>query len=205
MGGRPVGRISKEVRQDNSSFGFMKINRTIIVAISIAAAGIIAVLAIAPHSEAPVRRTATALPESAHKAVALGQVIPIDVVVLKRLMTSDPNLVIIDVRKAAELTGPLGSIPQSLNIPAKQLISTLDRLPRGKSLVFICHSGPRSLQVARKAAALGLTSYYVKGGMVAWRRMMRHNGKEHSPAPPPSSVPQKTPEETPFFGRDMGC
>ena len=166
-----------------------------------AAAGIIAAMAIFTHSKSPSSGKATALPGSPHDAVTPGQVIPIDVGALQRLMTIDPNLVIIDVRKPSERSGPLGFIPKSLNIPMKKLTAGLDKLPKGKTLVFICHSGPRSLEAARKAAATGLTSYYVKGGMVAWRQMMRPKGKENSPVSPPPSGP----EETPFFGRDMGC
>jgi rhodanese-related sulfurtransferase len=178
----------------------MKYKRTIVAGF-VAAAGIIAAIAIFALSEPPSSSTATALPRSPRDTEALGQVIPIDVVALQKLMTVDPYLVIIDVRKAAERSGPLGFIPQSQNIPMKELTAGLDRLPRGKTLVFICHSGPRSLEAARKAADNGLTSYYVKGGMVAWRRMLRHKKKENLPVSPTPSAP----EETPFFGRDMGC
>jgi rhodanese-related sulfurtransferase len=172
----------------------MKRNR-IILAVWIAAAGFIAAMAVFTHPGPPAPSA------SAPNAVTPGRVLAIDVPALQRLMRMDPNLVIIDVRKAAERSGPLGFIPQSLNIPMKKLTASLDKLPRGKTLVFICHSGPRSLEAARKAVAIGLTSYYVKGGMVAWRQMMRPKGKENSPVSPPPSAP----EETPFFGRDMGC
>lgn len=181
----------------------MKINR-IIIAVSVAV-GIIAAMAIFTRPQPPSGNSAAVRPGSPHNTVTSGQVIPIDVVALQRLISIDPNLVIVDVRKAAERTGPLGFIPQSLNIPMNNLTAGLDKLPRGKTLVFICHSGPRSLNAARKAASLGITSYYVKGGMKAWRRMTRHKGKENTPASPPPSAPEEAPEETPFFDRDMGC
>jgi hydroxyacylglutathione hydrolase len=176
----------------------MKRNR-IILAVWVAAAGIIAAMAISTRSGPP------ALPESSPNAVTAGRVLAIDVPALQRLMRMDPNLVIIDVRKAAERSGPLGFIPQSLNIPMKKLTASLDQLPKGKTLVFICRSGPRSLDAARKAAAIGLTSYYVKGGMLAWRRMQRQKENENLPASPPPATPDEAPEEAPFFGRDMGC
>ena len=169
------------------------------------AAGIIAALAIFTPSQPPSSSSATVRPGSPHKTVTAGQVIPIDVAALQRLISIDPNLVIVDVRKAAERTGPLGFIPQSLNIPMNNLTAGLDKLPRGKTLVFICYSGPRSLNAARKAASVGITSYYVKGGMVAWRRMTHHQVKENLPASQPPSAPEEAPEETPFFDRDMGC
>jgi rhodanese-related sulfurtransferase len=178
----------------------MKSKRTV-VALSVATAAIIAAVAFFMLSGPPTKSAATALPQTSRDAVAAAQVIPIDVASLQTLMAIDPNLVIIDVRKAAELSGPLGFIPQSQNIPMKALTRSLDSLPRGKTLVFICHSGPRSLKAARKAADHGLTSYFVKGGMVAWRQMTRSKGKENPPVAPPPSAPQ----ETPFFGRDMGC
>ena len=193
----------KKHHQGNGWLWAMKMNR-IIIAVFVAA-GIIAAMVIFTLSQSPSGGTAAALPGSPNNAVTPGQVIPIDVVALQRLMTIDPNLVIIDVRKASERSGPLGFIPKSLNIPMKKLTASLDRLPRDKTLVFICYSGPRSLKAARKAAALGLTSYYVKGGMVAWHRLMRHRGKENLPASPPPTAPEENPEETPFFGRDMGC
>jgi len=175
----------------------MKNNR-IILAVGVIAAGVIAAMAISSHSGPPAPSA------SAQNAVTPGRVLAIDVVALQRLMRMDPNLVIIDVRRAAERSGPLGFIPRSLNIPMKQLAAGLDKLPKDKTLVFICHSGPRSLDAARKAAASGLTSYYVKGGMVAWRRMLRHKGDEKRPAAP-QPTPEEGPEETPFFERDMGC
>ena len=147
----------------------------------------------------------TTPPGSPDEGRAAGRVIPIDAAALQRLIAMDPNLVLIDVRKTEERTGPLGSIPNSLNIPMKKLPDTLEPLPRDKTLVFICHSGPRSLKAARMAAALGLTSYYVKGGMVAWRRMQRLKGKDDVPASPRMTNPEEEQEQTPFLGRDMGC
>jgi rhodanese-related sulfurtransferase len=176
----------------------MKSSR-IIFAIGVIAAGIIAAMAISTRSGPPAPSA------SAQNAVTPGRVLAIDVPALQRLMRMDPNLVIIDVRKAAERSGPLGFIPRSLNIPMKKLTAGLEKLPKDKTLVFICHSGPRSLDAARKAAAFGLTSYYVKGGMVAWRRMQRRKGDEKHPAAPSPATPEQGPEETPFFERDMGC
>jgi rhodanese-related sulfurtransferase len=178
----------------------VRLKRTIVAGF-FAAAGLIAAMVIFVLSESHSGGMATALPHSSRGGVAAGRVIPIDVVALHKLMAVDPNLVIVDVRKAKERSGPLGFIPQSLNIPMKELTKSLDRLPRGKTLVFICYSGPRSLKAARKAADHGLTSYYVKGGMVAWRQMMRPKKEENPSVSPSPSVP----EETPFFGRDMGC
>ncbi len=171
----------------------------IIFAVSVAAVAIFAVIKVFTHSGPP------ALPEFSPNPVTPGRVIPIDVLALQRLMGIDPNLVIIDVRKAAERSGPLGFIPQSMNIPMKKLTAGLDELPNGKTIVFICTSGPRSLKAAHDAATLGLTSYYVKGGMVAWRRMLHHKGKENLPSSPHPTTPEEAPEETPFFERDMGC
>jgi rhodanese-related sulfurtransferase len=176
----------------------MKSSR-IIFAVLVAAAGLIAAMAVFTHPGPPAPSAA------APNAVTPGRVLPIDVAALQRLMRMDPNLVLIDVREPAERSGPLGSIPRSLNIPMKRLTASLDKLPEGKTLVFICRSGPRSRDAARKAAAAGLTSYYVQGGMVAWRRMQHPKGDEKRPAAPSPATPEQGPEETPFFGRDLGC
>ena len=134
-----------------------------------------------------------------------GRVIPIDVAGLHHLMAVDPNLVIIDVRKAKERTGPLGSIPHALAIPEKKVLRHPEILPRGKTLVFICYSGPRSIRTARKAAALGITSYYVKGGMVAWRQYERSRSGKGRSDPASPDAPEESPSENLFFGKDMGC
>ncbi len=179
--------------------------KRIIIAVSVAAVAIIAAMAIFSPSGPPSGRTENKPPEPRIDTSRPGRVIPIDVTVLQRLMAVDPNLVIIDVREAEERSGPLGFIPNSLNLPVRTSITNPDSLPRGKTLVFICRSGPRSLEAARNAAALGLTSYYVQGGMKAWRQMLRLQDKENRPASPDPAAPRQVPEETPFFGRDMGC
>jgi rhodanese-related sulfurtransferase len=140
------------------------------------------------------------------QAQTVGRVIPIDVAGLQRLMAVDPNLVIIDVRLAKERTGPLGYIPNSLAIPEKTVLEHPESLPSGKTLVFICYSGPRSIKTARKAASLGITSYYVKGGMVAWRQYERSkSGGQGRSKPVSPEEPDESPSENPFFGKDMGC
>jgi rhodanese-related sulfurtransferase len=141
----------------------------------------------------------------AGQARTVGRVIPIDVAGLQRLMAVDPNLVIIDVRKAKERTGPLGYIPNSLAIPEKTVLEHPESLPSGKTLVFICYSGPRSIKTARKAASRGITSYYVKGGMVAWRQYERSKSGQGRPKPVSPDEPDESPSDNLFFGKDMGC
>jgi len=182
----------------------MKISRNSIAA-ALVAVGVASAAAIFTLTGPSSNHTMSAPLVPSNHTVAVGLVLSIDVVALQRLMTVDSNLVIVDVRKVEERTGPLGYIPQSLSIPEKTVLDHPESLPTGKTLVFICHSGPRSLKVARKAAALGLTSYYVKGGMVAWRHMKQSIGKENLPAQPSPPAPEEHPEETPFFGKDMGC
>jgi len=180
----------------------MKISPKMIAATLTAAAVVAVVFAyIGRSSSGP----ATAPGKLSNEAVNIGRVIPIDVVALQRLMTVDPNLVIIDVRKTEERSGPLGYIPQSLLIPEKTVLEHPENLPSGKTLVFICYSGPRSLRVARKAASRGITSYYVKGGMVAWGQLERSKDKKNPPESPLPKIPEEPPTETPFFGKDMGC
>ncbi len=179
----------------------MKISPKIIAA-ALTAAAVAAIFAFSGQSTSGL---ATAPVERGSEAVTIGRVIPIDIVALQRLMTVDPNLIIIDVRKAEERSGPLGYIAKSLSIPEKTILEHPENLPSGKTLVFICHSGPRSLKVARKAASRGITRYYVKGGMVAWRQLERSKSEKNPTESPLPKTPEKPPTDTPFFGKDMGC
>ncbi len=79
---------------------------------------------------------------------------------------------VIDVRKAEELNGDLGSIDgvrlSTLQTSFKQEVKQLDHL---KSYLFICRSGGRSTKAAQTALANGVKQVYnLDGGMLEWRR-----------------------------------
>lgn len=76
----------------------------------------------------------------------------------------DAGAVFIDVREHQETTA--GAAPGTTALPLQSL--TVDQVPTGVPLVFICRSGRRSDSVASALAGMGYTTYNVIGGMQAW-------------------------------------
>lgn len=76
----------------------------------------------------------------------------------------DGGAVFIDVREHQETTA--GAAPGTTILPLQSL--TVDQVPTGVPLVFICRSGRRSDSVASALADMGYTTYNVVGGMQAW-------------------------------------
>jgi rhodanese-related sulfurtransferase len=149
-----------------------------------------------------------------------GKVLHLNAQSLDLLLESDPNLLLVDVREPDELTGPLGRIPQSQNVPMGELEKNPEQFPRNKTLVLICRTGYRSLDAADLLAEHGYVAYSVDGGMQSWRRLHpltslpAEGGSQKAPgapgqAPdkakplPPKNGDQHQPEK--FFGSDMGC
>lgn len=80
----------------------------------------------------------------------------------------DPPL-ILDVRGADEVAGPLGAIPGSLNLPLAELGNGLGRLPRGRAIVAVCKTDRRSARAAEMLAQAGFAEVAVlAGGMERW-------------------------------------
>lgn len=82
------------------------------------------------------------------------------------------DVVVLDVRESAELTGDLGRIDGSLHIPLGELRSRLDEVPSDKPVVCICRSGRRSAQATTiLSKAGGREVANVGGGMIRWRAL----------------------------------
>lgn len=159
-------------------------------------------------------------PAWAEQTSSKGEVLHLDARGLDILLQSDPNLLLIDVREPDELTGPLGKIPQSRNVPMQELEKNPEQFPRDKTLVLICRSGHRSLKAANLLAAHGYVVYSVDGGMQSWRQLHPQTsppakgGSQNQPGAPvntpgtgkPSPRENKdkhSPEK--FFDNNMGC
>ncbi len=87
-------------------------------------------------------------------------------------MLDDPSPpMVIDVRGAAEFTGPLGHIDAARNIPLDQIPTHVaDLLSEQRPLVFVCHTDRRSAAAAEHVRRAGGSAVAVlRGGMVAWR------------------------------------
>ncbi|MDR3566445.1 MAG: rhodanese-like domain-containing protein [Syntrophobacteraceae bacterium] len=165
-------------------------------------------------SIAPVTFTAflSWLPARAGKPLSRGKVLHLDARSLDILVHSDPNLLLIDIRTPAELTGPLGKISQARNVPLEEVAKNPGRFPRDKTLVLICRSGYRSLKAAKLLAKHGYVVYSVEGGMRGWRKLhpqattsgegtapKKHGAGGHTPGLGKPAPPEK------FFDNNMGC
>jgi phage shock protein E len=101
---------------------------------------------------------------------------------LARLERKDPDLVVLDVRTAAEFAA--GHVPGARNVSHELLASRLDELSaaRDKQVVLYCRSGRRTLlaeDVLRKAGFTRLA--HLEGDYLAWEA--EHRPIERTPAP----------------------
>lgn len=82
------------------------------------------------------------------------------------------NVKIIDVRQPDEYTGDLGHIENAELIVLSTLPGSLDKIPKDKSVVFVCKSGGRSAQATAFAKQNGFSNIYnLKGGMLLWNQL----------------------------------
>jgi glyoxylase-like metal-dependent hydrolase (beta-lactamase superfamily II)/rhodanese-related sulfurtransferase len=90
---------------------------------------------------------------------------------LESMITSQPDLFLLDVREPFELTA-YGKIPNVVNIPTGEVVARVGDLPKEKSaaIVCICQSGSRSYEVANYLATrAGYTNVYnLEGGTSGW-------------------------------------
>ena len=85
-------------------------------------------------------------------------------------LTADPNVVLLDVRTAAEYDE--GRIANAINIDVKQddfLEQTKATLPADKTIAVYCRGGRRSVTAAEKLAAEGYKVVNLEGGIMAWK------------------------------------
>ncbi|UOB16465.1 rhodanese-like domain-containing protein [Abyssalbus ytuae] len=84
---------------------------------------------------------------------------------------SEKNVQLVDVRTAREYTS--GHIKNAVNIDyysSDFLKKTEATFKKDLPLYIYCRSGARSMQAARKLAAMGFAEIYdLKGGILAWK------------------------------------
>jgi glyoxylase-like metal-dependent hydrolase (beta-lactamase superfamily II)/rhodanese-related sulfurtransferase len=101
--------------------------------------------------------------------------------ILKQKMESKEDLVLLDVREADELVGPLGHLPGIVHVPIAGLAPKLAELEKykGKEIVTVCRSGGRATTAAQILGMAGFPRVEVlAGGMLAWREEERVRGAE---------------------------
>lgn len=84
-------------------------------------------------------------------------------------LQANAGLVLIDVREPHEFA--TGHLPGARNIPVNDLASRLSEIPAGRTPVFVCLSGARSLAACTLAVEAGIVRpAQLEGGMRAWEK-----------------------------------
>jgi rhodanese-related sulfurtransferase len=78
------------------------------------------------------------------------------------------NLTLLDVREDWELG--VASVPDIVHIPMGQVADRVGELDRNKTVVVLCRSGRRSLEVAKFLQQNGFNAINLAGGILAWSR-----------------------------------
>lgn len=79
------------------------------------------------------------------------------------------DVILLDVREPHELA--LAALDASVHIPMQQIPSRLDEIDRSKTIVVMCHSGVRSMQVAGFLRQQGFENVInLDGGIDRWSR-----------------------------------
>lgn len=73
---------------------------------------------------------------------------------------------LLDVRELDEWEA--GHAADAIHMPMSTLAGRVDEVPTDRTIVCVCRSGARSLQVARALEHRGLVAHNLAGGMQAW-------------------------------------
>lgn len=96
----------------------------------------------------------------------------LDVTDLKRQLDAGDDVLLLDVRPAADFTGEWGHIPSALSVPLEDLSQRLAEFDAHKQrpIRLVCRTDRRSSQAASLLAEAGFTkAQVIQGGMTAWR------------------------------------
>jgi rhodanese-related sulfurtransferase len=121
--------------------------------------------------------------------------LPVSVFVRDRVNQSR-DWFIVDVREPDEFTA--GHIDGAINLPLRQILENLDKLPNSKSapILLYCHSQKRATHALVVLHELGyLKVFNLEGGYAAYEDWMNSN-----PLPTPGPTPTPGPDEP-----DLGC
>ena len=89
---------------------------------------------------------------------------------VQKKISAKNNILLLDVRTAAEFEGPLGHITGAVLIPVQELEQRVDELNehKEKEIIVICRSGNRSQNGTRILISHGFNAVNMLGGMKAW-------------------------------------
>ncbi len=98
----------------------------------------------------------------------------VDADTLKNRLGQKDGLLVLDVRNADEMKGPLGHVAGARNIAVADLPNRVSSLQAEthKPIVIVCKTEMRSLKAEQILARAGFTDLSVlRGGMEAWNHM----------------------------------
>lgn len=92
-----------------------------------------------------------------------------------KLLKTNSEIVVLDVRTPAELEGNLGRIDKAINIPIQELPNRINELKpyKEKQIYVICRTQNRSYASAQFLNKNGFNSVYVIGGMTEYYNKSR--------------------------------
>ena len=93
---------------------------------------------------------------------------------LKTKLDQGEDVLVLDVRTAADYVDVEGHIPQAHNIPVEDLSRRLNELTeyRARPIAIVCRTDKRSLKAAKLLAQKSFAEVHVvKGGMTEWNRL----------------------------------
>lgn len=91
----------------------------------------------------------------------------VDVGTLKDLFDANADVLLIDVREQQELD--ICHVEGAIHIPMAQIPHRLDDIPQDKPVVFMCHTGVRSMNVTAWLHSQDYTNVHnLTGGIHAW-------------------------------------
>jgi rhodanese-related sulfurtransferase len=97
----------------------------------------------------------------------------------------DPRPAILDVRGPDEFAGPLGHIPDALNLPVSELAARLTEIKalKERPIILVCRTDKRSANAATFLWDSGFRDVHVlRGGMEQWQRSSgRKTGQQSRP------------------------
>jgi len=95
---------------------------------------------------------------------------------LQKELESGAPILILDVREENELSGKLGHLENSVNIPVGSLENRILELKnvRDREIIVVCRSGMRAVRASEILARNGFGKVKVlRGGMIAWRDLKK--------------------------------
>lgn len=95
---------------------------------------------------------------------------------LQKKLESGVPVLILDVREENELSGKLGKLENSVNIPVGSLESRISELKdaRNREIIIVCRSGKRAERAAEILARNGFGNVKIlKGGIIAWQDLKK--------------------------------